>query len=114
MTCSEQFLEYKVGDTQPDVVCTYTQTDPNDPDAKIPVDITGFTFRLDINYNVPASVLGTIVSALDGEFKFEYTVGSSEISEVGKFTTEIVITDASGKQITYDFIKFDIKDRIVP
>lgn len=115
MACNdEQVLEYKVDDTLPAIACTYKQIDPI-AGERTPIDITGYTFRLDIGFTVPESVAGSIVGApINGEFIFEYTIGASELKETGKPRTEIVITDNVGYKITYDFVKFDIKARIVP
>jgi len=114
MTCSSQTeLEYKVNDTQPAIACTYKEVDP-DTGERTPINIAGYSFRLDIGYSTPQSVTGTIVDAAEGEFIFEFTIGASELNEVGKPLTEIVIWDASGNQITYDFVKFNVKSRIVP
>lgn len=114
MACAnEQVLEFKVGDTQPSIACTYKEIDPVTGE-RTPVDITGYGFRLDIGFQIPESVTGSIVGVpANGEFIFEFTIGSSELKEVGKPRTEIVITDSSGYQITYDFVKFDVKSRIV-
>ena len=114
MSCSsQQELEFKVLDTQPAIACTYKEVDP-DTGEKTPIDITGYTFRLDIGFQIPESVTGSIVGApINGEFIFEFTIGASELKEVGKPKTEIVIIDATGYQITYDFVIFNIKSRIV-
>ncbi|HEC72019.1 MAG: hypothetical protein ACTSW7_01145 [Candidatus Thorarchaeota archaeon] len=115
MTCdAQQILEYKVNDTQPSIACTYKEID-SVTGERTPIDITGYTFRLDIGYEVPNSVTGSIVGApVNGEFIFEFTIGASEVDEVGKPLTEIVIWDNLGNQVTYDFVKFNVKSRIVP
>lgn len=113
MTCEETFLDYKILDTLPAIACTYKQRD-SVTGEKVPVDISGYTFYLDINYNTPERVTGSIVGdPTNGEFIFNFTVGSSEIKEVGKWNTEIVIIDASGNPLTYEFVKFNIKQRIL-
>lgn len=109
MSCNNT-LEYFFGDTLPEIVSTYYYYD--DDNVKKPVDITGFSFQLKINFATPKVVAGVIVDALEGIFKFPFT--TSTLDEIGpSFKTEILIIDDTGGEITYEFVPFDIKARIV-
>jgi hypothetical protein len=106
-TCTdENEIKFVVGDTYPSLPCVYKKSDGT------PMDITGYTFKLHINYNAPLEVIGSVVSGPDGEFIFEWVAG--DINTVGKFKTEIVIIDTVPKQITYQFLTFNIQPRIMP
>ena len=109
MSCQEEMLEYFNGNHLPAIPCTYKQKDPNNPSQKIPIDITGYQFRLVINYDIPRIINGSIVNAAEGEFIFEFITG--DIHTVGIFNSQITIVDNSSKEITYEFVKFDIKPR---
>jgi hypothetical protein len=105
-TCAdENEIEFVVEDTYPSLPCVYRKSD------NTPIDITGYTFKLHISYDTPSEVTGSIISGPDGEFIFEFIAG--DINKVGKFKTEIVIIDTVPKQITYQFLTFNIKPRIM-
>lgn len=111
MACSAEKLEYFVGDRLPEIFVTYYYYDDND--VKQAVDLTGYqAFELHINMTTPKSQSGTVVVATEGTFKFPFDAGFFD--EAGIFTSEIMIRDDNGLEITYPFVEFDVTERIYP
>jgi hypothetical protein len=110
--CTEEVLEYKVGDTQPRIEFTYYYYD--DDGVRQIQDITGFTFELHINFSTPKSIAGAIVDAAGG--KFDFPLVNTDLDEAGLFKTEVLIKDNSipAEEITFDFAKLRITERIYP
>ena len=98
-------LDYVENDNLPALQITYKDTDGS------PVDITGYTFKLNIKFTVPVTVTGDIVgSPTNGVFEFEYADGV--LTPSGKFPAEITIIDAALKKLTIQGFQFDIAAEI--
>ena len=98
-------LNYVENDNLPALQITYKDTNGN------PVDITGFTFKLNIKFPIPEVVDGSIVgSPVDGVFEFEYLDGV--LTPSGEFPAEITIINASSQKLTIQGFMFDIAKEI--
>ena len=101
---SVQILNYVANDTLPELECVYTDVSGD------VVDITGYAFELHIGYEpTPLTIVGSIVDASLGTFKFEYVAGNL-IS--GTWLAEIQVTNSASKIITFQNLKYEIKPEI--
>lgn len=104
-TCTTiQDIYYVEDNTLPELVCTLKDTDG------VVVDITGYSFELHIGYGVPKNIVGVLVDAANGIFKFAFVVGDIQ---KGKHLAEIMYTTVESKTLTFQSLRFNVAPKIV-